>query len=121
MLEDFWILNGTFSHKTEPEMEKLLNDPAVPVLESFQYDPPAWPARCRRVAEKTFKNVGLSKTTFKEITFKKCVFEVQHLIRSNFTDVHSRIVIFTKLNFIDVISIPVVFRLMVPTRKRGQT
>jgi hypothetical protein len=87
MLKTFGKLNGAYSHKTESDMETLLNDPKVLTLESFQYDPLPWPARCRRIAERSFKNVGLSKTAFKEITFKNCAFEDCLFIGSVFEEV----------------------------------
>jgi hypothetical protein len=97
MLDDFKKLNGDIQELTEVTLLPLIQGTAK--LESFQYNPAEWPASSRKLSDKVFCNVGLSKTTFKAMTFKNCFFEDCLFIGSTFDQVEFHRCTFKDCNF----------------------
>lgn len=67
-------------------------------LRDALYEPDEWPARLSKMKGRSFHNVSLSKTSFKNVTFTNCKFSDCLFIGANFKDVEFHNCTFTNCN-----------------------
>src|SRR5262249_22001753 len=68
-------------------------------LRNVLYEPAEWPTGLRRITNRTFKNVSLSKKVISAVTFRGCHFEDCLFIGTTFDDVHFHKCSFINCNF----------------------